>query len=58
MQFNENLIDSQDTHIQIWNDDTPGAEYANESDSEKRETKKTSALPNFILQILRDDEIT
>ena len=46
------------THIQIWNDDTPGAEYANESDSEKTETKKTSALPNFILQILRDDEIT
>ena len=53
MQFNENLINNQDPHRQIENDET---EYPYESDSEE-ETNKTSALPNFMPQILPDDEI-
>ena len=42
---------------QIENDETPGAEYPNEGESEKEETDKTSALSNFLPQILPDDEI-
>ena len=57
-QFNENLINNQDLHSQIENDETPGPEHPKESDSKERETKKTSALPNFIPQILPDDEIS
>ena len=56
LQFNANSINNQETHSQIENDETPGAEYSNESDSEE-ETNKTSALPNFMPQILLDDEI-
>ena len=52
-----NLINNQDLHSQTEHDETPGAEYLNESDSEEEETNKTSALPNFIPQILPDDEI-
>ena len=33
-QFNENLINDQDPNSQIENDETSGAEYSNESDSE------------------------
>ena len=57
MEFNENLINNQDPHSQIENDETPGAEYPNESDSENEETNKTSALSNFMPQILPDNEI-
>ena len=56
-QFNENLINNQDPHIQIENDGTPGPEYPNDSDSEEGETNNNSALPNFMPQILPDDEI-
>ena len=35
-QFNETLINNQDSQIQIENDETPGAEYSNESYSEYR----------------------
>ena len=57
LQFNEDLINNQDPHSQIENEEKPGAEYPNESDSEKSETNKTSTLPNFMPQILPDDEI-
>ena len=57
MQFNESLIKNQDPYSQIENDETPGAEYPNEGESEKEETDKTSALSNFLPQILPDDEI-
>ena len=57
MQFNENLINTQDPYDQTENDETPGPEYPKESDSEEEETSKTSALPNFMPQILPDDEI-
>ena len=55
-QFNENLINNQDPHSQIENDETPGAEYPNESDSVEGETNN-SALLNLIPQILPNDEI-
>ena len=42
------------THIA---NETPGAEYPYESNSEERETNKTSALSSFAPQILPDDEI-
>ena len=57
-QFNESSINNQDPYGQIEKDETPGAEYPNENDSEHTETNKTSAIPNFIPQILPDDEIT
>ena len=55
-QFNENIINNQDPHRQIENDDTPEEEYPNENDSEDTETNKTSIL-NIMSQILPDDEI-
>ena len=48
---------AKDPHSQIENDEIPGAEYPNENDSEVTRTNKTSAIPNFIPQILPDDEI-
>ena len=51
------MIKNQDPYSQIENDETPGAEYPNEGESEKEETDKTSALSNFLPQILPDDEI-
>ena len=56
-QFNENSINNQDPHSQIENDGTTGAEYSNENSSEDTETNKTSAIPDFMPQILQDDEI-
>ena len=49
------MINNQGQHSQIENDETPGVEYPIESDSEEKETNKTSALPNFTSQILPDD---
>ena len=57
VQFNENLINNQDPHSQIENHETPQAQYPNESDLEEKETNRTFALPNFMLQILPDNEI-
>ena len=56
-QFNENPINNQDPHSQIESDETPVAEYPNEDDSEDTETNKTSAIANFMPQVLSDDEI-
>ena len=56
MQFNENLINNENPHSQIENNETPEAEYPNESDSDE-ETNRIFALPNFMPQILPDDEI-
>ena len=56
-QFNENLINNRDPHSQIQNDETPEAEYPNENYSEDTETNKTSDTPNFMPQVLPDDEI-
>ena len=39
-QFNENLMNNQDPHSQTENDETPGAEYPNESQSEEGEMNK------------------
>ena len=50
-------INNQGPHSQIENDETSDAEYPNENDSEDTETNKTSAIPNFIPQILPDDKI-
>ena len=55
--FHENSINNQDPHSQTENDKTPQAEYPNENDSEDTETNKTSAIPNFMPQVLPDDEI-
>ena len=56
-QFNVNYIKNQDSHSQIENDETTGAEYPNENDSEDTETNRTSPSPNFMPQILPNDEI-
>ena len=48
-QYNENLINNQNPELrQIENDETPGAEYPNENDSEDKETNESSAIPNFM----------
>ena len=54
-QFNEILINNQDLHSQIENNVTPVLEYPTYSDD--IEVNKTSAIPNFMPQILPDDEI-
>ena len=55
MQFNENLINNQDPYSQTENNETPGAEYPNESGSAEGEINRTFALPNFMLQILPEN---
>ena len=56
-QFNENSINNQNPHSQIENDETSGAEYPNENNSEDSETNKTSTISNIMPQLLPDDEI-
>ena len=56
-QFNENLIKNQEPHSQIEKDETPVAEHPNESDTEEVEANRTSALPDFLPQILPIDKI-
>ena len=50
-QFNENSISNQITHSQIENDETPGAKYPNENDSEGIEANRKSAISNFMPKI-------
>lgn len=57
LQFNDNLINNQDPQNQIENKEKLGAKYPKESDSEERETNKTFAFLNFMLQLLPDGEI-
>lgn len=54
-KFNETLIEKQDSHNQIKNYEAIGVEYSNENESEDTETNKTSAIPNFISKLLRDN---
>ena len=54
-QFNEILISNQDLHSQIENNVTSVPEYP--TYSEDTEVNKTSTIPNFMPQILPDDEI-
>ena len=56
-QFNENLIKNQEPQSQIEKDETTVAEYPNESDREEVQTNRTTALPDFLPQILLDDKI-
>ena len=51
-EFNETLINNQDPQSHIENDETPGAEYSNESYSENREANKVTAITRYQLQIL------
>ena len=46
-EFNETLINNQDPQSQTVNDETPGAEYSNESYSENREQTKLQQLPTL-----------
>ena len=55
-QFNDNSITNREPLSQVENDETPGAEYLNENDSEDTETSKTSEIPNFTPKILPDDD--
>ena len=48
----ETLISNQGHHSQIENDETPGPEYPNKYDLEDTETNKTSAIANFMPQVL------
>ena len=50
-QFNENSISNQISHSQIENDETPGAKYPNENDSEDIETNRKSAISSFMPKI-------
>ena len=54
-QFDKNSIKNQDSQIQVENDETPGAEYPNENDSEDTETSKPSAVSNFMPKILPNE---
>ena len=49
------MIEKQDSHNQIKNYEAIGVEYSNENESEDTETNKTSAIPNFISKLLRDN---
>ena len=55
-RLSETLINNQDTHSQIENDEIPGAEYPNDNDSEDTEINKTSTIPTFMPQTLPDDD--
>ena len=48
LQFNENLINNQDPQSQIKKNETLGAEYPDQNDSDNTETNKTSAVPKFM----------
>ena len=50
-------MNNQDPHRQIENDEMPGAEYPYENDYQDIETSKTPGIPNFMPQMLPDDEI-
>ena len=56
-RLNEALINNQDPHSQIENDEFPGAEYPNDNYSEDTEANKTPTILTFMPQILPDDEI-
>ena len=43
-RFNETLINNQDPHGQMKNDQISGAEYSSDNDSEETGTKKTSTI--------------
>lgn len=47
----------KDPHSQIANNKTPVAEYPNENDSEYTEGNRVFAIPNFMSQVVPDDEI-
>ena len=47
----------KDQHNQIANNKTSVAEYPNENDSEDTEGNRAFAIPNFMSQLLPDDEI-
>ena len=51
------MLNNLELHSQTENDEIPGAGYPNENDSGEGETNKLSALPNFMPQILPDDEV-
>lgn len=51
------MINNQYPHNQTENDKTTEAEYPKDSDSEREETTKTSALTNFMSQTLPDDKV-
>ena len=51
------MVNSQNPHSQIENDQTPGIEYPNGNDSGVAETKKAS-IPNFMFKLSTDDQIT
>lgn len=51
------MINNQYSHNQTENDKTTEAEYPKDSDSEREETTKTSALTNFMSQTLPDDKV-
>ena len=48
LQFNENMINNQDSHSEIENYETPGTEYPNENGSEETETIETSVITTFM----------
>ena len=59
-QFNEKLIKNIDSHSQTENEETLALEYpfeSNKEGGEGRNKSKASALPNFLPQLLPDDEI-
>ena len=55
--LNENLINNQDPHSQIENDQIIRAEYLDNNDWEDIETNKNSKILTFLTQILPDNEI-
>ena len=52
-QCNENSISNQISHSQIENDETPGAKYPNENDSEDRNKQKVCNFQLYAKNIIR-----
>ena len=55
-QFDGNS--NQELHGEIENNESPEAEHPNENDLEDTKTNKTSAIPNFMPQVLSDGGIS
>ena len=51
------MINNQDPHSKIENDETPALKHPNGNDSEDREINRTSAISNFMPKIFPHDEI-
>ena len=55
--YNENMINNQDPHGQIENEETPEAEFNNDELNERTDSNTNTAIPTFMPKIWSEDEI-